>query len=88
MQSIDYTKLSGSSKLLLQRADALARDSHFDEISTTLLLIAMVQQAKEMVRFILDRLNIDYQQFCIHLNEYLQNAHRFNNRDPQFFRSV
>ena len=84
MQSIDYTKLSGSSKLLLQRADALARDSHFDEISTTLLLIAMVQQAKEMVRFILDRLNIDYQQFCIHLNEYLQNAHRFNNRDPQF----
>lgn len=84
MQSIDYTKLSESSKSLLQRANFLARESHFDEITTTLILIAIVQQSKEMLRFVLDKLNVDYQQFCTRLSGYIQNANRFHNDNPQF----
>lgn len=84
MQPIDYTKLSESAKSLLQRASSLARESHFDEITTTLILIAMVQQSKEMLRFVLDKLNVDYQQFCTRLSGYIQNANRFHNDNPQF----
>ncbi len=84
MLPIDYTKLSESSKSLLQRANSLGRESHFDEISTTLILIAMVQQSKEMLRFVLDKLNVDYQQFCTRLGGYIQNANRFHNDNPQF----
>lgn len=84
MEPIDYTKLSESSKSLLQRANSLARESHFDEITTTLILIAMVQQSKEMLRFVLDKLNVDYQQFCTRLSGYIQNANRFHNDNPQF----
>lgn len=84
MQSIDYTKLSESSKSLLQRANSLACESHFDEITTTLLLIAIVQHSKEMLRFVLDKLNVDYQQFCTRLSGYIQNVNRFHNDNPQF----
>ena len=84
MEPIDYTKLSERSKLLLQRANSLACESHFDEITTTLILIAMVQQSKEMLRFVLDKLNVDYQQFCTRLSGYIQNANRFHNDNPQF----
>lgn len=84
MLLIDYTKLSESSKSLLQRANTLACESHFDEITTTLLLIAMIQQSKEMIRFVLDKLNDDYQQFCTRLSDYIQNANRFHNDNPQF----
>lgn len=88
MRPIDYSKLSDSSKQLLNRAYALARDSHFDEISCALILIAMVQQSKEMLRFVLDKLNVDYQQFCTRLSAYIQNASRFNNENPQFAESA
>ncbi len=84
MTPIDYTKLSDSSKSLLQRASSLARESHFDEITTTLILVAMVQQSKEMLRFVLDKLNVDYQQFCTRLSGYIQNTNRFHNDNPQF----
>lgn len=84
METIDYTKLSERSKLLLQRANSLARESHFDEIATTFLLIAMVQQSKEMLRFVLDKLNVDYQRFCTRLSGYIQNENRFHNDNPQF----
>lgn len=84
MQPIDYTKLSESTKSLLQRANSLARESRFDEVTTTLILIAMVQQSKEMLRFVLDKLNVDYQQFCTRLSGYIQNANRFHNDNPQF----
>lgn len=84
MQPIDYTKLSDSSKSLLQRANSLARELQFDEITTALILIAMVQQSKEMLRFVLDKLNVDYQQFCTRLSEYIQDANRFHNDNPQF----
>lgn len=84
MLPIDYTKLSERSKSLLQRANSLARESHFDEITTTLILIGMVQQSKEMLRFVLDKLNVDYQQFCTRLSGYIQNANRFHNDNPQF----
>lgn len=84
MPPIDYTKLSESTKSLLQRANSLARESNFDEVTTTLLLIAMVQQSKEMLRFVLDKLNVDYQQFCTRLSGYIQNANRFHNDNPQF----
>lgn len=84
MLPIDYSKLSESSKSLLQRANSLGRESHFDEITTALILIAMVQQSKEMLRFVLDKLNVDYQQFCTRLSGYIQNANRFHNENPQF----
>lgn len=84
MQTINYSKLSESSKALLQRANELAKGSHFDEINTALILIAMVQQSKEMVRFILDTLNVDYQQFCTSLSTYIQNERRSNSINPQF----
>lgn len=84
MLPIDYSKLSESSKSLLQRANALGRESHFDEITTALILIAMIQQSKEMLRFVLDKLNVDYQQFCTRLSGYIQNANRFHNENPQF----
>lgn len=84
MLPIDYSKLSESSKSLLQRASSLGRESHFDEITTALILIAMVQQSKEMLRFVLDKLNVDYQQFCTRLSGYIQNANRFHNENPQF----
>lgn len=84
MLPIDYSKLSESSKSLLQRANSLGRESHFDEITTALILIAMVQQSKEMLRFVLDRLNVDYQQFCTRLSGYIQNANRFHNDNPQY----
>ncbi len=84
MLSIDYSKLSESSKSLLQRANSLGGESHFDEITTALILIAMVQQSKEMLRFVLDKLNVDYQQFCTRLSGYIQNANRFHNENPQF----
>ncbi len=84
MQPIDYTKLSESTKSLLQRANSLARESRFDEVTTMLVLIAMVQQSKEMLRFVLDKLNVDYQQFCTRLSGYIQNANRFHNDNPQF----
>lgn len=84
MLLIDYTKLSESSKSLLQRANSLACESHFDEITTTLILIAMVQQSKEMLRFVLDKLNVDYQHFCTRLSGHIQNANRFHNDNPQF----
>lgn len=84
MSPIDYTKLSESSKSLLHRAKTLACESHFDEVTTTLILIAMVQQSKEMLRFVLDTLNVDYQQFCTRLSGYIQNANRFHNEQPQF----
>lgn len=84
MLPIDYSKLSENSKSLLQRANSLGRESHFDEITTALILIAMVQQSKEMLRFVLDKLNVDYQQFCIRLSGYIQNANRFHNENPQF----
>lgn len=84
MRPIDYSKLSESSKSLLQRANSLGRESHFDEITTALILIAMVQQSKEMLRFVLDKLNVDYQQFCTRLSGYIQNANRFHNENPQF----
>ena len=84
MEPIDYTKFSESSKSLLQRANSLARESHFDEITTTLILIAMVQQSKEMLRFVLEKLSVDYQQFCTRLSGYIQNATRFHNDNPQF----
>lgn len=84
MLTIDYSKLSESSKSLLQRANSLGRESHFDEITTALILIAMVQQSKEMLRFVLDKLNVDYQQFCTRLSGYIQNANRFHNENPQF----
>lgn len=84
MQPIDYTKLSDSSKSMLHCANMLARDSHFDEITTTLILIAMVQQSKEMLRFVFDKLDVDYQHFCTRLSGYIQNANRFHNDNPQF----
>lgn len=84
MLPIDYSKLSESSKSLLQRANSLGRESHFDEITTALILIAMVQQSKEMLRFVFDRLNVDYQQFCTRLSGYIQNANRFHNDNPQY----
>jgi hypothetical protein BACCOPRO_02923 len=84
MLPIDYSKLSESSKSLLQRASSLGCESHFDEITTALILIAMVQQSKEMLRFVLDKLNVDYQQFCTRLSGYIQNANRFHNENPQF----
>ena len=84
MRPINYSKLSESSKTLLQRANELARGSHFDEINTALILIAMVQQSKEMVRFILDKLNVDYQQFCTRLSAHIQNAPRSISGNPQF----
>ncbi|MBP3298765.1 MAG: AAA family ATPase [Muribaculaceae bacterium] len=84
MQLIDYTKLSENSKSLLQHANSLARESHFDEITTPLILIAMVRQSKEMLRFVLDQLNVDYQHFCTRLSEYIQNTNRFHNDNPQF----
>ena len=86
MQSIDYIKLSENTKLLLHRAGSLARESHFDEITTTLILIAMVQQSKEMLRFVFDQLGVDYHQFCTRLGGYIQNADRFHNNNPQFSR--
>lgn len=84
MRPIDYTKLSESSTSLLHRANSLARESHFDEITTTLILIAIVQQSKEMLRFVLDELNVNYQQFCTRLSGYIQNVDRFHNDNPQF----
>lgn len=48
----------------------------------------MVQQSKEMLRFVLDKLNVDYQQFCTRLSAYIQNASRFNNENPQFAESA
>lgn len=84
MPPIDYTRLSEGSKSLLHRASSLARDSHFDEITTTLILVAIVQQSKEMLRFVLDKLNVDYQQFCTRLSGYIPNANRFHNNNPQF----
>lgn len=84
MQPVDYAKLSESSKSLLHRASSLARESHFDEISTTLILIAMVQQSKEMLRFVLEKLNVNYHQFCTRLSGYIQNVNRFHNDNPQF----
>lgn len=84
MLPIDYSKLSESSKSLLQRANSLGRESHFDDITTALILIAMVQQSKEMLRFVLDKLNVDYQQFCTRLSGHIQNANRFHNDNPQF----
>lgn len=84
MLPIDYSKLSESSKSLLQRANSLGRESHFDDITTALILIAMVQRSKEMLRFVLDKLNVDYQQFCTRLSGHIQNANRFHNDNPQF----
>lgn len=84
MPPIDYTRLSEGSKSLLHRASSLARDSHFDEITATLILVAIVQQSKEMLRFVLDKLNVDYQQFCTRLSGYIPNANRFHNNNPQF----
>ena len=85
MQSmIDYTKLSESSKSLLHRAHTLARESHFDEITATLILVAMVQQSKEMLRFVFDKLGVDYHQFCSRLSGFIQNENRFQNENPQF----
>ena len=84
MQQIDYRKLSDSTKSILHRANSLARESKFDEITTTLILIAMIQQSKEMLRFVFDRIGVDYQQFCTRLSGYIQNVNRFNNDNPQF----
>ena len=81
---IDYTKLSESSKSLLHRAHTLARESHFDEITATLILVAMVQQSKEMLRFVFDKLGVDYHQFCSRLSGFIQNENRFQNENPQF----
>lgn len=88
MRSIEYSKLSDNSKQLLQQANNLARESHYDEVNNALLLIAIVQQAKEMLRFVLDKLNIDYPQFCTKLSQYLQHTPRFNNPNPEFSESA
>lgn len=88
MRPIDYSKLSENSKQLLSRASTLARDSQFDQISCALILIAMVQQSKEMLRFVLDKLNVDYLQFCTSLSEFIQNASRNYNDNPQFTESA
>jgi len=84
MRSIDYSKLSENSNQLLQRAIILAREYHYDEVNNALLLIAIVQQAKEMLRFVLDKLNVGYSQFCTKLSHYLQQTPRFNNSNPDF----
>jgi ATP-dependent Clp protease ATP-binding subunit ClpB len=84
MQTIDYTKFSDTSRAILQRACNLAADSHYDEVATSILLIAMVQEAKEMVRFVLDRLNVSYTDFCIQLSEHLQPLARYNTTTPEY----
>lgn len=88
MRNIDYSKLSENSKQLLQRANNLARESHYDEVNNALLLIGIVQQAKEMLRFVLDKLNVDYSRFCAKLSQYLQQTPRFNNSNPEFSESA
>lgn len=84
MQTIDYTKFGDTSKAILQRACNLAADSHYDEVATSILLIAMVQEAKEMVRFVLDRLNVLYTDFCTRLSERLQQLTRYNASTPEY----
>lgn len=88
MRVIDYTKLSDSSNQVLQRANTLARDSHYDEIGTSLVLIGIVQQSKEMMRFILNELSVDYASFCSGLSDYLQRLPRFNASSPDYSDSV
>jgi ATP-dependent Clp protease ATP-binding subunit ClpB len=84
MQTIDYTKFSDTSRAILRRACNLAVDSHYDEIATSILLIAMVQEAKEMVRFVLDKLNVSYTDFCTRLSERLQYISRYNTSTPEY----
>lgn len=84
MPPIEYSKLSDSTKLILHEAYSLAKDSQYDEVSTTLIMIAIVKQSKDMLRFILDDLQVDYGQFCTKLSTYLRSISRFQNIDPQF----
>ncbi|MCM1293175.1 MAG: ATP-dependent Clp protease ATP-binding subunit [Bacteroides sp.] len=88
MRRINYSKLSNNSNQLLQRANNLARESCYDEVNNALLLVAIVQQAKEMLRFVFDKLNVDYSQFCTKLSQYLQQTPRSHNTDPEFSESV
>lgn len=88
MREIDYSKLSNSSRLILQTANQLARCSHCNSVNAQILLVAIVQKAKEMVKFVLDKLNVDYSRFCSRLGELLQGQPRLNAVSPVFSASV
>lgn len=88
MRPIDYSKLSESTKDLLTRAHSTAREYHYEDINTLLLLIAMVQQSREMLRFVLEQIDVEYVQFCTRLSHFLQSIPRHLNIDPIFSESA
>ena len=66
---IDFSRYTQISRQTIQKAYRIAIDFHSDSITPEIMLVALMQEAKEMVNYILQFLNVDKTSFFQSVSE-------------------
>lgn len=56
---IDFTRFTEISRQAIKKAYQVAQESHYEYIEPQVMMVALMQEGKDMVYYILQKLNVD-----------------------------
>ena len=62
--NVDYSLFTEKARSAVKKAVQLARQCQYAQIEPQVLMVALVQEGRDMVAFMLGRLNVDRVAFC------------------------
>ncbi len=85
---MDYSRFTPKARNCIQKAYSISQSCCYEEISPSVLMVSMIQEAKDIVFFLLQQIEVDKMAFCQSVSEKVGQQRQIEGANPGISRDL
>lgn len=80
---MDYSRFTPKARNCIQKAYSISQSCCYVEVSTSVLMVSMIQEAKDIIFFLLQQMEVDKMAFCQSISEKVSQQRQNEGANPE-----
>ena len=85
---MDYSRFTPKARNCIQKAFSISQSCCYVEISPSVLMVSMIQEAKDIIFFLLQQMEVDKMAFCQSVSEKVGQQRQIEGANPDISRVI